>query len=345
MKLLKDILVEAMSNIDQDRVYDTMIPYTDDKGKNKKIKLRSALSYEKNHPAYKTAIKLLKWYDIKPPKVTPTKKSKAELPKKPSAKTKLKKADFKSSAEKDKKPIKQNSSVPVYKKMTSRERSPDDIRDAIIAKAKAGISDSAYSSIVKKQSDYWNNSIKNKDFVESVSNWRDAGIPKGRLEIDEFIKKNPPPPLKMKKPVWRGMGMTKPGYKKFLKNLEGKTEIKLPPMSFSFDANVAVEFANDYNQIILNVRSECNELNAVALSDLPGQDSIYSDKEKELITPSNATYIIESIKEVDFFWSNENISVVNLIQKCGMSEAEENVTDFSKDKFMDAVLGYTQKPS
>ena len=147
----------------------------------------------------------------------------------------------------------------------------------------------------------------------------------------------------MKSPVWRGMGMAPKMYDKFMKMLDGKSEIKLPAMSYSFDVNNAVEFADADHQVIMNLKSECNELNAIALSDLPGQESVYSDKEKELITPSNATYKIESVKTVEFDYSPDKITMINLIQKCGMNELDETVVDFSKDKFMDSVLGPTQK--
>lgn len=353
MKLLTQLL--ELSDKDTQRVYNTMISYADENGKNKKIKVSSALSYEKNHPAYIQAKKMLGYYNIKPPKDLATKKGKGETPKtgstkkagvvtKPKAAVQPKsKVDFKSDAEKRKSAAKPTG--PVYKSIVSHERQPEEIRDAIINKGKSGISDKAYSSLLSKQTEYWGKAVKDKKFFEAVSDWRDGGMANGRTIIDKFIQKNPPPPIKMKSPVWRGMGLTKPGYEKFMKMIDGKSEIKLPPSSFSFDVNTAVEFADTDYQIVMNLKSECNELNAIALSDLPGQQSIYSDKEKELITPSNSTYRIESVKTVTFDWSPDNITMVNLIQKCGMTEAEENVADFSKDEFMDSIMGPTQKLS
>lgn len=232
---------------------------------------------------------------------------------------------------------------PVNKTIVYREKDADDVRIAIRNKGKSGISDKAYKSLLSKQTEYWGNAVKDKKFFEAVSNWRDRGIPQGRVEIDKFIQKNPPPPIKMKSPVWRGMGLAPAMYDKFMKMIEGKSEIKLPPSSFSFDVNTAVEFADSDYQIIMNLKSECNELNAITLSELPGEDSIYAENEKELITPSNATYKIESVKTVKFEYNRENITMINLIQKCGMNESEETFADFSKDKFMDSIFGPTQK--
>lgn len=353
MKLLKHLL-EA-SKTDQDKIYDTSISYTDKDGKSKRIKVKSALSYEKAHPAYKIAAKFLQWYGMKPPKTAGVKGGKEEPKKAGSTKgigvpTKSKKVvqpksniDFKSSAEKRKTSTPQEG--PIYKTMVYRDKDPDDVRLAIINKGKSGISDKKYSSLLNAQTDYWEKSVKDKKFFEGVSDWRDRGLSGGRDVIDKYIQKNPPPPIQMKSPVWRGMGMDKSSYNKFLKMLEGKSEIKLPPSSFSFDVNTAVEFAAQTQQVIINLRSECNELNAIALSELPGQESIYSDKEKELITPSNATYKIESVKTVEFEYNVDKITMVNLIQKCGMTESVDTFADFSKDEFMDSLFGPTQTSS
>lgn len=351
MKLLKQLL--EISDVDIERIYNNPISYTDGDGKSKRIKLKSALSYEKDHPAYKQAKKMLGFYDLKPPKTTSTKKGKEEPKKTGSTKksdvpTKSKagvqpksKIDFKSSAEKRK--PNNTEETPIFKTIVYSEKDADDVRHAIINKGKSGISNQKYKSLLGKQTEYWGNAVKDKKFFEAVSNWRDRGIPQGRVIIDEFIQKNPPPPIKMKSPVWRGMGLAPAMYDKFMKMIEGKSELKLPPSSFSFDVNTAVEFADSDYQIIMNLKSECNELNAITLSELPGQDSIYAENEKELITPSNATYKIESVKTVEFKYNREKITMVNLIQKCGMNEAEENVADFSKDKFMDSIMGPTQK--
>lgn len=340
MKLLTHLL--ELSDKDTQRVYNTMIPYTDENGKTKRIKVSSALSYEKNHPAYREAKKMLGYYNIKPPKDLATKKAGVVAKPKSTIKPKSK-IDFKSDVEKRK--SKEKPTGPIFKSIVSHERQPEEIRDAIINKGKSGISDKAYSSLLSKQTEYWAKAVKDKKFFEAVSDWRDGGMANGRTIIDKFIQKNPPPPIKMKSPVWRGMGLAPAMYDKFMKMIQGKSEIKLPPSSFSFDVNTAVEFADTDYQVIMNLKSECSELNAIALSDLPGQQSIYSDKEKELITPSNATYKIESVKTVEFDWSRDKITMVNLIQKCGMTEAEENVADFSKDEFMDSIMGPTQKPS
>jgi len=341
-------LLEALDSSQTDRIYNTQISYVDKDGKSKKIKVSSALSYEKTHPAYKTALKFLKWYDVKPPKNIPKPNAKGEVPKTTSTKkekvpTKLSKIDFKSSAEKHKTSTQQDK--PVFKTIVSHQKEPDEIRDAIINKGKSGISDKSYGSLLNKQTDYWKNSVKDKKFFEAVSDWRDSGLANGRTFIDKFIQKNPPPPIKMKSPVWRGMGMAPAMYDKFMKMIDGKSEIKLPPSSFSFDVNTAVDFADQDCQVIMNLKSECNELNAIALSDLPGQESIYSDVEKELITPSNATYKIESVKTVKFDYSPDKITMVNLIQKCGMTESVDTFADFSKDEFMDSLMGPTQNPS
>jgi ribosomal protein S20 len=321
-------LIDLIEEKDED------ITYRDTNGKTKTIKLSSAITYPKTHPAYKMAISLMKTKSGNKPATTN---------KKPNVKNKIAKSDFKTSAEKSKKSIQQDK--PIFKTIVSHEKDPDDIRNAIINKGKSGISDKAYSSLLNTQKDYWKNSLKDKKFIEDVSDWRDSGIREGRLAIDEFIQKNPPPPLKMKSPVWRGMGMAPKMYDKFMKMLDGKSEIKLPSMSYSFDVNAAVEFADADHQVIMNLKSECNELNAIALSDLPGQESVYSDKEKELITPSNATYKIESVKTVEFDYSPDKITMVNLIQKCGIDESVDTFADFSKDEFMDSLLGPTQKPS
>ena len=163
------------------------------------------------------------------------------------------------------------------------------------------------------------------------------------LQYSLFCLHLQPQTIKTKNRIWRGMGMTKPGYEKFLKSIKDKTEIKLPPSSFSFAVDVARYRAEDSNMsVVIGVKSECNELKGLALSRVPDSPSQYEVTEREIIPPSNAVYKVESIREVEDN-RGDKVTIVSLIQKCGMNESDEDVADFSKDSFMYSVLGPTQK--
>jgi len=170
-----------------------------------------------------------------------------------------------------------------------------------------------YSDWVEKQDD---------NYDTEVRMWQMNMDRKALQALDERMKKNPPPPIKTKEPVYRGMAMNDADLKEFLTQFKGDSTVDFPISAFTFEPNQAAEYADtqvshEYrpttwhaekgddavHAVILRVNGSNDELNALYLNSnhqrekLEWQTGEYYS-EHEVLVPSGQ-YKIKNIESKD----------------------------------------------
>jgi hypothetical protein len=212
-------------------------------------------------------------------------------------------------------------------------------------------------AVIKQQGEWLKKLVKegviNPDRYDSdMFAWQKSADRDSLNSIDKFFKKNPPPPIETKEPIYRGIIVSKKEYLKLLEDFNNKKNIKLPIGSFTTFFDTATQFANPIEHpvideshkpysVVFRVKSECDRLNAFSMNSnivskrLRGIAKVYSD-EHEVLMPSNQKYKVDKINYVKF---SDKISFaksmvfIDLIQKCAKNEGVDDDTDLTNDEF------------
>lgn len=212
-------------------------------------------------------------------------------------------------------------------------------------------------AVIKQQGEWLKKLIKdgaiNSDRYDSdMLDWQKSANRDSLNSIDKFLKKNPPPPIQTKEPVYRGIIVSKKEYLKLLEDFNNKKNIKLPIGSFTTFFDTATQFANPIEHPVVNesnkpysvvfrVKSECDKLNAFSMNSnivskrLRGIAKVYSD-EHEILMPSNQKYKVDKINYVKFSDKKsfaKSMAFIDLVQTCAKNEAIEDDMDLTNDEF------------
>ena len=98
---------------------------------------------------------------------------------------------------------------------------------------------------IRKEQGDWSNSfffgkdraakIANFNFEGAVAYYQNENSSKMLPEIDKYLKKNPPPPIKTDDFVYRGITLHKEAYNKLINHFTNRNEVKLPMQSFTLN--------------------------------------------------------------------------------------------------------------
>jgi hypothetical protein len=212
-------------------------------------------------------------------------------------------------------------------------------------------------AVIKQQGEWLKKLIKdgaiNSDRYDSdMLDWQKSANRDSLNSIDKFLKKNPPPPIQTKEPVYRGIIVSKKEYLKLLEDFNNKKNIKLPIGSFTTFFDTATQFANPIEHpvvdesnkpysVVFRVKSECDKLNAFSMNSnivskrLRGIAKVYSD-EHEILMSSNQKYKVDKINYVKFsdkISFAKSMAFIDLVQKCAKNEGVDDDIDFTNDEF------------
>jgi hypothetical protein len=212
-------------------------------------------------------------------------------------------------------------------------------------------------AVIKQQGEWLKKLVKegviNPDRYDSdMFAWQKSADRDSLNSIDKFFKKNPPPPIETKEPIYRGIIVSKKEYLKLLEDFNNKKNIKLPIGSFTTFFDTATQFANPIEHpvideshkpysVVFRVKSECDRLNAFSMNSnivskrLRGIAKVYSD-EHEVLMPSNQKYKVDKINYVKFsdkISFAKSMAFIDLVQKCAKNEVIEDDVDLTNDEF------------
>jgi len=188
------------------------------------------------------------------------------------------------------------------KEKKSKDEKPTNYKDAKYKLMKSGPSSATVHKIDLQNSktlyEDWISKFegdkeKFDNYYKDIVRWQVDGNKDSINKLDNFIKRNPIPPIKTNKPVFRGMAMNDSELKDFLSQFSEGNTVELPISSFSFDSKISADFSDYKKTSNFSILKNSDKKNSVFLT-LEGTNSQLNG------LPVNSTMFIPEEKRPRF---------------------------------------------
>jgi hypothetical protein len=196
-------------------------------------------------------------------------------------------------------------------------------------------------------------------YAEHMMRWQRM-IDKNSLNtIDKLLQRDPPPPIKTDLPLMRGMIMHEMDASKFLSNFKKGDEVKLPIGSYTFDSQIALDFADGSNtpnkqvdntgthSIIIRITGEDEIIDGFCMNANVGRVTERDRNHRfsnwalqhEVLLPSNQTYNVMNVdtKELD---KGKSLIILDLMQNRSSKDKLSELIDVTNSNILKKYLQY-----